>query len=146
MALLQSTGHWLNSEFEIRKMDLGHLDSQKVHKQLIKDFIFWGEKDCNLIRNLSFCSPNYISHGGGGYQRTFPLRKSSSGGGRSNATSETTIEDHHDLNHQQPQNYYESGRNWKSSSDRLSSSRQDTAFATPTRTRRGHRTETGWYY
>ena len=131
-------------------MDLGHLDSQKVHKQLIKDFIFWGEKDCNLIKNLSFCSPNYISHGGGGYQRTFPLRKSSSGGGgggRSNATSETAIEDHHDLNHQQPQNYYESGRNWKSSSDRLSSSsRQDTAFATPTRTRRGHRTETGWYY
>ena len=44
MALLQSTGHWLNSKFEIRKMNLGHLDRQKVHKQLIKDFIFWGKR------------------------------------------------------------------------------------------------------
>ena len=40
--------------FEIRKMDLGHLDSQKVHKQLIKDFIFLGEKTAILSKIFLF--------------------------------------------------------------------------------------------
>ena len=143
---------------------LYYIPSNSIKKRKLIGYNFGGEKEFLLysyywttLNNPIFFyySPNYMSHSGVGssgyHQRTFPLQKSSSSGGR---TVTSTIDSNSGLvgnpQHQQPhghsglsstlqsQPYYGESNsfNWKTSSSSSSSRVVQDCFVTPTRVRR----------